>query len=143
MRTRLLPACAFLLLAAPAVAQQAPARPASVTERLNALEKQNAALRQDVDRLQALLVQTRRDLLVAQGAYVSAGSAYTGAVGSTIYQPTIQPQSLASQQAQANAAIQAQGTQQQLNNLQLQQNLAQDRARDQQLFNPQPFGGTP
>lgn len=140
---RLVPAFAVVaLLIVPALAQ-APAKPQSVSARLAALEKENAALRQDVDRLQALLLQTRRDLIAEQTGRVIGVGAATGAAAASIYQPTIQPQSLASQQAQANAAIQAQSTQQQLNNLQLQQNLAADRARDQALFNPQPFVAAP
>ena len=135
---RLLSAFAVMLcLAAPAFAQTE-AKPASVAARLSALEKENAALRQDVDRLQALPTQTRHDMIVMEG----------NKVGSVTYMPPqpgalVQPMSIPSQQAQANAAIQSQGVQQQLNNLQLQQNMAQDRTREQQLFQPTPPFGTP
>jgi hypothetical protein len=122
-------------LAAPALAQTA-AKPASVAARLTALEKENASLRDDVDRLQKLLTQTRRDMINMEGNRVSGYVA--GALP-----PPIRPQGLPALQAQADAAIQQQGVNQQLNNLQLQQNMAQDRAREQQLFQPTPPFGTP
>jgi len=122
-------------LAAPVLAQPA-ARPASMAARLSALEKENAALRADVDRLQALVTQTRRDMITIEGSRVSGY--VSGAVP-----PPIRPLGLPAQQAQADAAIQQQGVGQQLNNLQLQQNMAQDRAREQQLFQPTPPFGAP
>ncbi len=57
------------------------------------------------------------------------------APGSAIAQ--IQPQSLPSQQAQTQSQLNQQSTQSQLGNLQLQQGMAQDRQREQQLFTPQ------
>jgi hypothetical protein len=124
-----------LCLAAPALAQ--PVRPTSMAARVTALEKDNAALREDVDRLQKLLTQTRRDMITMDGSRMSGYA--VGALAA----PTIQPMSVPAQQAQANAAIQSQGVGQQLNNLQLQQNMAQDRAREQQLFQPAAPFGTP
>jgi hypothetical protein len=128
-----------ILLAAPALAQPAAtaARPASLAARVAALEKDNAALRGDVGRLQALLTQTRRDMLTMQGNRIS------GYVPGPAGAPTIQPLSVPAQQAQADAAIQSQGVNQQLNTLQLQQNMMQDRQREQQLFQPAPPFGTP
>ena len=134
------PLCALALtlcLGGPALAQPA-AKPASLAARVTALEKDNAALREDVDRLQTLLIQTRRDLIVAEGGRLS------GYVPGPTGAPVIRPLSVPAQQAQANAAIQQQGVNQQLNTLQLQQNMAQDRAREQQLFHPaSPLGATP
>lgn len=52
----------------------------------------------------------------------------------------LQPQDLATQQSQTQSQLNQQSTQTQLNNLQQQQNMAQDRAREQQLFTPQPYG---
>jgi hypothetical protein len=124
-----------LCVVPPALAQ--PAKPASMTARDAALEKDNAALREDVDRLQKLLTQTRRDMVTMDGSRMSSYA--VGALAA----PTIQPMSVPAQQAQANAAIQQQGINQQLNNLQLQQNMAQDRAREQQLFQPAAPFGTP
>ena len=49
----------------------------------------------------------------------------------------IAPLDLATIQSQSNAIIQQQNIAGQLNNLQLQQNIMQDRIREQQLFNPQ------
>jgi len=66
----------------------------------------------------------------------------TAAPGSAIAQ--IQPQSLSSQQAQIQSQLNQQNTQSQLGNLQLQQGMAQDRQREQQLFTPQtPVPQTP
>jgi hypothetical protein len=123
-------ACACL----PALAQPS-GKPASVEARLTALEKENAALRADVDRLQKMLSQTRTDLATRRGAGVGFLPPPPA--------PGTQPMDLSAQQAQTNAAIQSQSTQTQLNNLQLQQNMMQDRAREQQLFQPQTFGATP
>ena len=131
--------CAFALVfcfAVPAVAQPV-TKSASVAARLSALEKDNAALREDIDRLQKLLVQTRHDMIVMEGGAVSSGY-----VARTVA-PTIQPMGVPAQQSQANAAIQQMGVNQQLNSLQLQQNMAQDRAREQQLFQPAAPFGTP
>jgi len=133
-RSRLL--CALLVTAcaaSPALAQSK--KPASLEARLTALEKENAELRADVDRLQKLLTQTRTDMVTRRGG----GAGFIP----TPVSPGSQPLGLAAQQSQTNAAIQAQGTQQQLNNLQLQQNMMQDRAREQQLFQPQTFGAQP
>lgn len=121
-------------VAAPAMGQT---KPATLAARVSALEKENAELRSDVDRLQALLTQTRRDIVVAESGRIS------GYVAGPAGAPTIQPQSLAAQQAQTNAAIQQQTIGQQLNTLQLQQGMIQDRQREQQLFQPTPFGATP
>ena len=133
--TRLLAALAVVVcLAAPAVAQT---KPASLAARVAALEKQNAELRGDVDRLQALLTQTRRDMVVIEGGRIS------GYVPGPAGAPTIQPLGIPAQQAQTSAAIQQQSVGQQLNTLQLQQGMIQDRQREQQLFQPTPFGGTP
>jgi hypothetical protein len=120
-------------LVTPALAQSA-RKPASMEARLTALEKENAELRADVDRLQKLLTQTRYDMVTTRGG--------VGFVPPPI-SPGSQPMGLAAQQAQTNAAIQAQGTQTQLNNLQLQQNMMQDRAREQQLLQPPVFGAQP
>jgi len=133
-RSRLL--CALLVtacVASPALAQSG--KPASLEARLTALEKENAELRADVDRLQKQLTQTRTDMTMRRGAGV-------GFIPTPV-SPGSQPLGLAAQQSQTNTAIQAQGTQQQLNNLQLQQNMMQDRAREQQLFQPQTFGAQP
>jgi hypothetical protein len=131
MRTRLI-ACLFLFCLAPALAQQAPANRQSLEARVEALEKENASLRADVDRLQKQLGQTRN------GVTASAGLA-----GQLSYPPTIQPRSLQQQQADANAVIQQNNMQTQMNNLQLQQQLMQDRQREQQLMMPQPYGPVP
>ena len=137
--SRLLSGLALLLcVAVPVAAQTAiAAKPASVTARLSALEKENAALREDVDHLQQLLTQTRRDMIVMEGGVVSSS-----ALARTV-SPTMQPMGVPAQQAQSNAAIQQMGVNQQLNTLQLQQGMAQDRAREQQLFQPAPPFGTP
>jgi hypothetical protein len=124
-------------LSVPAAAQPAE-KSASLAARVAALEKDNAALRGDVEKLQTLLTQTRRDMLTMQGSRIS------GYVPGPAGAPTMAPLSVPAQQAQANAAIQQQGVSQQLNTLQLQQNMMQDRAREQQLFQPAtPFGATP
>ena len=130
--SRLLAPLALVCVFAMPVGAQT-AKPASVTARLDALEKENATLREDVARLQALLTQTRRDLIVMEGARVTGGSFYVPPVGSTLG-----PMSVGAQQAQTNAAIQNQNVNQQLNNMQLNQQLMQDRARDQALFQPAP-----
>jgi len=122
-------------LAAPALAQ-APAK--SLAARVGALEKENAALRGDVDRLEKLLTQTRRDMSAARGNRIGAGYVAPPPPGALI-----EPQGLSAQQAQTGAAIRQQGVQQQMNNLQLQQQMLQDRQREQQLFQPQTFGATP
>ncbi len=131
---RIVPALAILLcVAAPALAQT-PSR--SLAARVTTLEKENAALRDDVDRLEKLLTQTRRDMVTVRG----------GPVGVYVPSPpgaALEPQGLAAQQAQTNAAIQQQGVQQQMNNLQLQQQMLQDRQREQTLFQPQTFGAQP
>lgn len=130
--SRLLPAFAIsALLIVPALGQPA-AKPPSLTARIEALEKENQTLRDDVDRLQALVTQTRRDMITMSGARISGG--YVAPVPSLV-----QPQSLASQQAQTQAQISQMNTQSQLNNLQLQQSMAQDRLREQQVL-PPPFG---
>lgn len=121
-------------LAMPALAQTPPR---SLAARVTALEKENAALRQDVDRLQTLLTQTRRDMLVAQGNRIGASAAY---VAPPPAGALVEPRSIPQQQVQTNAAIQQQGVQQQLNTLQLQQQMTQDRVREQQLFQPQTYG---
>src|SRR5262249_11570907 len=133
MRTRLI-ACLFLLSLSPAMAQQAPAkgRSQSLEARVEALEKENASLRADVDRLQKQLGQARN------GVAVTAGLA-----GQLSYPPTIQPQTLQQQQANANAVIQQNNMQTQMNNLQLQQQMMADRQREQQLMMPQPYGALP
>ena len=67
---RIVPALTLMAcLAAPALAQ-APSR--SLAARVGALEKENAALRADVDRLEKLLTQTRRDMVTVQGGRVGA-----------------------------------------------------------------------
>ena len=71
-------------------------------------------------------------MITMSGARISGG--YVAPVPSLV-----QPQSLASQQAQTQAQINQMNTQSQLNNLQLQQNMAQDRLREQQVL-PPPFG---
>jgi hypothetical protein len=58
----------------------------------------------------------------------------TAAPGAAMAQ--IQPQSLSSQQAQTQAQLNQQNTQSQMNNLRLEQGMAQDRQREQQLFTP-------
>jgi hypothetical protein len=128
-----------ICLAVPAMAQPAATatKPVSLAARVAALEKDNSALRGDIERLQTLLTQTRRDMLTMQGGRIS------GYVPGPAGAPTIAPLSVPAQQAQANAAIQNQGVSQQLNNLQLQQNMMQDRQREQQLFQPAPPFGTP
>ena len=129
--SRLLAPVAFAcLLAVPVGAQTA--KPASVASRLDALEKENALLREDVSRLQALLVQTRRDLVMTQTGPMLGGYAVPP-VGAPLG-----PVDLGAQQAQTNAAIQSQTVNQQLNNMQLQQQMLQDRVRDQALFQPAP-----
>ena len=55
----------------------------------------------------------------------------------------IAPQDLATQQAQTQAQLNQQNAQSQINDLQLQQNMAQDRAREQQLFPATPAGAAP
>jgi len=133
---RIVPALTLMAcLAAPALAQ-APSR--SLAARVGALEKENAALRADVDRLEKLLTQTRRDMATVQGGRV--GAAY---VAPTPPGALIEPQGLAAQQTQTDAAIRQQGVQQQMNNLQLQQQMLQDRQREQTLFQPQTFGAQP
>lgn len=126
-----IPFAIVFFLVAPVAAQTA--KPASVAARLDALEKENAALREDVSHLQALLVQTRRDLAMMESGPLLSGYAPVPPVGSTLG-----PMSLGAQQAQTNAAIQNQTVNQQLNNMQLQQQLLQDRVRDQALFQPAP-----
>jgi hypothetical protein len=131
MRTRLTASLLLLCLAAPALAQPAK-RPPSLEARVDALEKENAALRADVTRLEEQLAGTRYGL-----------AASAGAVGSLAYPPTIQPQPLAQQQANADAIIQQNNMATQMNNLQMQQNLMMDRQREQQLSQPQIYGPTP
>lgn len=53
----------------------------------------------------------------------------------------IAPLDLATIQSQSNAIIQQQNFGSQINSLQLQQNITQDRIREQQLFTPQPLYG--
>ena len=60
-----------LFLTLPACAQ-APAKP--LAARVAALEKENAALREDVDRLEKLLIQTRRDMLTVQAGRIGGGA---------------------------------------------------------------------
>ena len=132
---RLAPFAIICVLILPASAQTA--KPGSVASRLDALEKENASLREDVSRLQALLIQTRRDLITMTSGPIAGGYAPVPPVGSTIG-----PMSLDAQSAQSQAAIQNQNVNQQLNNMQFQQQLLQDRAREQQLFQPAP-GTTP
>lgn len=131
MRIRPIAALFFLCLAAPALAQQK-SRPQSLEARVEALEKENAALRADVERLQQQMTRTRNGLAVTSGL-----------AGQLSYPPGIQPRSLGQQQADANAIIQQQNLQTQMNSLQLQQSLMQDRAREQPLFLPQPYGALP
>jgi hypothetical protein len=136
--TRLIAALALVSsLATPAIAQTAAGKPASLAARVAALEKQNVELRGDVDRLQALLTQTRRDMIAAESGRI--GGYVAGPAG----MPTIRPLGVPAQQAQTSAAIQQQTVNQQLNTLQLQQGMIQDRQREQQLFQPTPFGTTP
>jgi hypothetical protein len=133
---RIVPALTLMAcLAAPALAQ-APSR--SLAARVGALEKENAALRADVDRLEKLLTQTRRDMVTVQGGRVGAAYVAPPPPGALI-----EPQGLAAQQTQTDAAIRQQGVQQQMNNLQLQQQMLQDRQREQTLFQPQTFGAQP
>jgi hypothetical protein len=130
---RMFPAVAIALcLALPAFAQ-APSK--SLAARVTALEKENTALREDVDRLEKLLTQTRRDMLTVQAARI--GGAY---VAPPLPGATVEPLNIPQQQAQTDAAIRQQGIQQQMNNLQLQQQMMQDRQREQQLFQPQTYG---
>jgi len=133
--SRLFPAlCLAVLVVVPALAQ-APKpsdKPPSLTARIEALEKDNQALRDDVNRLQALLTQTRRDMITMSGARIGGGFVALPA-------PSLPPQSLAEQSAQAQAQINQMNTQTQLNSLQLQQSMAQDRLREQQAL-PPPFG---
>jgi len=132
--TRLLPAFTVAaLLIAPAFGQ-APAKPPTLAARIDALEKENEQLRADVNRLQTLLVQTRREMIMAEGATLGGTGGYVATAPSLL-----QPQSLASQQAQTQAQINQMNTQTQLNSLQLQQSMAQDRLREQQVL-PPPFG---
>lgn len=133
MRTRLT-ACLVLLLLAPALAQQTPApkHPQSLEARMDALEKENAALRADMDRLQRQLYGTRAALSTTSGLAAQAS-----------LQPTLQPQTVQQQQAEANAIIQQNNLSTQMNNLQLQQNMMADRQREQQLMMPQPYGPVP
>ena len=136
--SRLLPAFAVAaLLIAPALAQTA--KPPSLVARIEALEKENQALRDDVNHLQSLLIQTRRDMITMEGGAIRGGGGYVATAPSLL-----QPQSLASQQAQTQAQINQMNTQTQLNSLQLQQSMAQDRLREQQVLPPpNPFGATP
>jgi hypothetical protein len=69
---------------------------------------------------------------------ILAAMLLTAAPGSAFAQ--IQPQSLPSQQAQTQSQLNQQSTQSQLGNLQLQQGMAQDRQREQQLFMPPTSG---
>ena len=55
----------------------------------------------------------------------------------------IAPQDLATQQAQTQDQLNQQNAQSQASDLQLQQNMAQDRAREQQLFPATPAGVAP
>ncbi len=130
--SRLLPALAIAALLVMPALGQAPGKPGSLAARIDALEKENASLREDVTRLQALLTQTRRDMIGMRSAPIIGG--YVGSVPSPL-----QPQSLAEQSAAAQAQINQMNTQTQLNNLQLQQNMAMDRLREQQVL-PPPFG---
>jgi hypothetical protein len=131
---RMFPALAIALcLALPAFAQT-PSK--SLAARVTTLEKENAALREDVDRLEKLLTQTRRDMLTVQAARIGGG-AY---VAPPLPGATVEPLNIPQQQAQTDAAIRQQNTQTQLNNLQLQQQMMQDRQREQQLFQPQTYG---
>lgn len=133
---RIVPALAVLLcVAAPALAQTSSR---SLAARVTTLEKENAALRDDVDRLEKLLTQTRRDMATMQGGRIGAAYVAPPPPGALI-----EPRSLPAQQAQTNTAIQQQGVQQQMNNLQLQQQMLQDRQREQTLFQPQTFGAQP
>jgi hypothetical protein len=113
--------------AGPALAQPPAkaAKPPSLASRIAALEKENKALRTDIDRLQQQL--NRRDVVARRGGMFTPGSA-----------GLIQPTSVSDAQAQSNAIIRQQDVNSQIGNLQLQQNIAQDRLREQQLFQPSP-----
>ena len=54
-----------------------------------------------------------------------------------------QPMDLATQQAQTRAQLNQQSAQTQRNNLQLEQNMRQDRIREQKLFRRPPFVAPP
>jgi hypothetical protein len=115
----------------------------SIEARLEALENQNAALSDQVARLQKLLTQTRMDLAQAMG-----GPVVGVAAGAYINPPTFQSQNSAQAissdpvvQNQINQnIIQQQALQTQLGNQQLQQSIQQDRFHEQQMINmaPQP-----
>jgi hypothetical protein len=132
-----IPTLAILLFLTLPACAQAPAKP--LAARVAALEKENAALREDVDRLEKLLIQTRRDMLTVQAGRIGGGAYVAPPMPGAV----IEPQNIPQQQAQTDAAIRQQGIQQQMNNLQLQQQMMQDRQREQQLFQPQTFGATP
>jgi hypothetical protein len=128
MKTRAL--LILLCLTAPALAQPAKStKPPSLEARVEALEKENAALRADLDRLQRQLYGTRAALSSSSSLAAQASLA-----------PTIQPKTVQEQQAETNAIIQQNNLSTQMNNLQLQQNMMADRQREQQLFLPQPYG---
>src|SRR6185503_2177123 len=86
----------LLCLTAPALAQPAkPAKPPSLEARVEALEKENAALRADLDRLEKQLY----------GARASLSSTSSLALQSAI-PPAIQPRTVQQQAAETNAIIQ-------------------------------------
>ena len=115
--------------AGPALAQPAAqaAKPPSLISRIEALEKENKALRADIAQLQQQVTQNARDLVARRGGLSAPGPA-----------GIIQPMSVSEAQAQSNAIIRQQEVNSQIGNLQLQQNITQDRLREQQLFQPSP-----